>query len=150
VTEKAYPRSKVCSQRNCNLASMPISPQLQASARAAYRSIFRAAGSTFSGDPEILRAFVAKTRNDFVAARSQTDETAYAESVKFANEVAQVLRKNLVQGRLQQDGVYNLRITPETELGSNDTIKNPPPLERPSRARRRAQEASKSQCGPSP
>jgi hypothetical protein len=50
---------------------MPISPQLQASARAAYRSIFRAAGSTFSGelvdalemlltqhtkgDPEILR-----------------------------------------------------------------------------------------------
>jgi hypothetical protein len=43
-------------------------------------------------------AFAMKTRGDFVAARSETNEGAYAESVKFANEIAQVLRKNLVQG----------------------------------------------------
>lgn len=121
---------------------MSISPQLQASARAAYRSIFRAASSTFKGDPEILRAFSLKTRGDFITARSQTDEVAYAENVKVANEIAQILRKNFVQGRLQQDGVYNLRITPDTELGSNESIKDPEPLERPSRARRRAREAA--------
>lgn len=41
-----------------------------------------------------------KTRNDFVNARTQTDTTAYAENVKFANEVAEVLRKNIVQGQV--------------------------------------------------
>lgn len=43
-------------------------------------------------------AFAMKTRGDFVAAQSETDERAYAEGVKFANEIAQVLRKNIVQG----------------------------------------------------
>lgn len=110
---------------------MSISPQLQASARAAYRSVSRAARFTFAGTLALLllipftdknvkatlkfyvvrkdelssckllifwAAFMVKTRNDFVTARSHTDETAYAESVKFANDVAEVLRKNIVQG----------------------------------------------------
>ena len=45
-----------------------------------------------------MLAFTLKTRGDFVAARSETDEGAYVERVKVANEIAQVLRKNLVQG----------------------------------------------------
>ncbi|KAG8821920.1 hypothetical protein FRC17_009704 [Serendipita sp. 399] len=113
-----------------------ISPQLRASARAAYRSIFRAARVTFAGDDEIRRAFAMKTRNDFRMASSLTDPKAYNESVQLANEIAEVLRKNFVQG-----------ITEDTELGSNETIKNPAPMERPSRARRREREAAQAQCG---
>ncbi|PVG02827.1 hypothetical protein CPB86DRAFT_547671 [Serendipita vermifera] len=124
---------------------MPVSPQLQASARAAYRSVFRAARTTFSGDPQILRAFQSKTRNDFIAGRLQNDENLYAEGVQLTKDIAQVLRVNIVQGKLQ-DGAYNLRITKDTELGSNETIKNPAPMERPSKARRRAKESGQSQC----
>ncbi|KAG8824599.1 hypothetical protein FRC18_010488 [Serendipita sp. 400] len=75
-----------------------ISPQLRASARGAYRSIFRAARITFAGDDEIRRAFAIKTRNDFQAASLQTDPKVYTESVQLANEIAEVLRKNFVQG----------------------------------------------------
>ncbi|KAG8838151.1 hypothetical protein FRB91_007768 [Serendipita sp. 411] len=124
-----------------------ISPQLRASARGAYRSIFRAARITFAGDDEIRRAFAIKTRNDFQAASLQTDPKVYTESVQLANEIAEVLRKNFVQGRRAGDGVYNIRITKDTELGSNETIKNPAPMERPSRARRREREAAQAKCG---
>lgn len=38
-------------------------------------------------------------RNDTVQGRSLTDEKAYEENVKLAREVADVLRKNIVQAR---------------------------------------------------
>lgn len=126
-----------------------ITPQLRASARAAYRSIHRAANKAFMGDSEIRKAFAVKTRFDFVSASAETDPAAYKESVKLANEIAEVLTKNIVQGRRNDDGVYRLRITKDTELGSNETIKNPAPMERPSRARRRAKEAATMCCGSS-
>jgi hypothetical protein len=47
---------------------------------------------------EILQAFSQKTRNDFITARSQTDEAAYADNVKVAYDIAEVLQRNIVQG----------------------------------------------------
>jgi len=48
--------------------------------------------------PLTIPAFTLKTRGDFEAGRLETDEGAYTQRIKLANEIAQVLRKNLVQG----------------------------------------------------
>ncbi|KAL8284196.1 hypothetical protein RQP46_004945 [Phenoliferia psychrophenolica] len=64
--------------------------------------------------------------------------TEVDEHIQSAFEIAAYLRKNVVQAVQKDDGVFALRFTPETERGSNDTIKAPslnearpmrPPLE---------------------
>lgn len=107
---------------------------------------------------------MAKTRRDFINARGETDPEQYAKNVKLAREVANVLRKNVVQGRLQDHGTYSmrllvlalvpdglltlyflcpgLRITKDTELGSNETIKSPAPMEIRPRSRKRCSDSS--------
>ncbi|EJU05357.1 hypothetical protein DACRYDRAFT_92714 [Dacryopinax primogenitus] len=99
-----------------------VSPQAQAAARAAYRAIFRATTVTFKGDEPLLRAFRQKTREAYVANRSLADEAAYAGAVKHANDVAEVLLKNVAQAKQREDGSWNLRMTEHTELGDNETI----------------------------
>jgi len=91
-----------------------IPPALQASARAAYRDLIRASSSTFTGDERVLKgddavfilfrsplnyfpAFRCKIRNQNTLLRSETNPKTYEENVKLAREIAQVLRKNVVQ-----------------------------------------------------
>jgi len=77
-------------------------------------------------------------RADALQRRGQLDPVAYEESVKLANEVATVLRKNFVQAQRvtsDSDERWKIRITEHTELGNNDSIKNPPPM--PSRGKGR-------------
>ena len=93
-------------------------------------------------------------RADALQRQGQLDPVAYEESVKLANEVATVLRKNFVQAqRVTSDNderwskcalffvvpqptfSSEIRITEHTELGNNDSIKNPPPM--PSRGKGR-------------
>lgn len=56
-------------------------------------------------------AFIAKTRQDFINARGETNPEEYAKSVQFAREVADVLRKNFIQGKLQDDGIYRMCVS---------------------------------------
>ncbi|KAI1212077.1 uncharacterized protein F4807DRAFT_458278 [Annulohypoxylon truncatum] len=46
------------------------------------------------------------------------------DAIKVANDVATILRQNLVQGRKKGDR-YELRIHKDTERGDNDTVKFP-------------------------
>ncbi|KZT60480.1 hypothetical protein CALCODRAFT_120284 [Calocera cornea HHB12733] len=100
-----------------------ISQQAQAAARAAYRAIFRATAITFQGDQGLLSSFRQRTRDAYVANRTLMDEAAYIDAVKHARDVADVLLRNVAQATKQQDGSWKLRITKDTELGDNDTIK---------------------------
>ncbi|KIJ34623.1 hypothetical protein M422DRAFT_782779 [Sphaerobolus stellatus SS14] len=117
---------------------MSISPSLQASARAAYRSLFRAAKTTFGGDEPVLNAFLDKARTEYRNGRSINDEKAYQEKVKLAEELAVLLRRNIVRAekRPEQD-LWKLNITKETELGDNAAVKEPakidPSMRRPCR-----------------
>ena len=92
-------------------------------------------------------AFREKMRQDALSASSITDPTLYQQQEQLAREIADVLRKNIVQAtrvaeRTQSELetwstcelmcdvsqahiLQELRIRPETELGSNDTIKCP-------------------------
>ncbi|KAF8652727.1 hypothetical protein AX16_004226 [Volvariella volvacea WC 439] len=109
---------------------MSITPSLRASARSAYRNLLRASSDTFSGDANVLQAFREKMRTDALAYKDITNPEEYEQSVKLSNEIAQILRKNIVQGRRVEgsEDTWKLRITRDTELGSNETIKNPPPI----------------------
>jgi len=90
-------------------------------------------------------AFRQKIRQDALAASSVTDPTLYQQQEQLAREIADVLRKNIVQATRVAENTQSeletwskcklmcdvfwihilleLRIRPETELGSNDTIK---------------------------
>ncbi|KAF8522120.1 RF-1 domain-containing protein [Hysterangium stoloniferum] len=106
---------------------MSISPRLQASARAAYRELFRAASTTFAGDRIVFKAFLDKTRSAYREGRSLSDTKRYEERIQLAQEVARFLRQNVVQAQLgHNDETWKLNITDDTELGDNETIKNPP------------------------
>ena len=94
------------------------SPQsLLASARSAYRSALRASASTFSGDRalqnggrvtcvsplqgahHVASAFRLKIRNEVLPYSASIDPTQFNEKVTLVREIADVLRKNVVQAR---------------------------------------------------
>ncbi|KAJ7109221.1 RF-1 domain-containing protein [Mycena epipterygia] len=133
---------------------MSISPNLRASARSAYRLLLRASSFTFAGDEPVLRAFRSKIRQDAVAARDISDPAAYEQRNTLATEIATILRKNVVQAtRLdgsQNTDTWRVRITEDTELGSNESVKNPPVVESSRRARRKEKDAEMSVLLPSP
>ncbi|KAG5647133.1 hypothetical protein DXG03_001088 [Asterophora parasitica] len=128
---------------------MSITPTMKAAARSAYRSLYRASSSTFAGDDHVLQAFRTKMRFDAVAAQAIADPETYEQQANFSLEVANVLRKNIVQGikvpnaQNEAEGrdTFQLRLTRHTELGSNESIKNPPPVERSNRSARRRETA---------
>ncbi|KAI9511311.1 RF-1 domain-containing protein [Russula earlei] len=110
---------------------MSIPPPLRTAARSVYRDLWRASATTFAGDPPVLLAFRKKIRKDALEQYPVTDEEAFKNNLKLGREIANFLRKNIVQAeRLPvQPGqnnleTYKLRITDHTELGDNDTIKN--------------------------
>ncbi|KAJ7694208.1 RF-1 domain-containing protein [Mycena rosella] len=133
---------------------MAISQALRASARSAYRLLLRASSSTFAGDETVLRAFRLKIRQDAIAVRDTTDAAVYEQHNSVAREIATILRQNVVQAA-RLDGPENadtwrVRITQDTELGSNETVKNPPAVETSRRARKKEKDAQASSEHPAP
>ncbi|GAW02353.1 hypothetical protein LENED_004006 [Lentinula edodes] len=107
---------------------MSISAELKASARSAYRSLYRASSSTFGGDATVLSAFRYKMREDASTYKSETDPSAYEAHATQARDIAQFLRRNVVQAtKLPEEETWSIRITQDTELGSNDSHKNAAP-----------------------
>ncbi len=101
-----------------NTATMSISTSLQASARAAYRDLLRASALTFQGDDHICHgahctftvpnpssyeswsvAFRTKMRAEVIPNSAVAEPAAFEEKVKLAREIADILRKNVVQAR---------------------------------------------------
>jgi len=90
----------------------------------AYRHLLRSTRLAFAGDAPLLHAARAEARNGFqqnVTLSPGSPELAAA--VAHAEEVAQILKENVVQGKKEGDNLYKLRIHEHTERGDNDTIK---------------------------
>ncbi|ORY28515.1 hypothetical protein BCR39DRAFT_535059 [Naematelia encephala] len=74
-------------------------------------------------------------------------EEELAKRIQGWKEVALFLRKNVVQGEKDEQGNWRLRVTKDTELGSNETVKEPPKLPTtpfPNRNRRKREPSSSS------
>ncbi|KAI0908070.1 hypothetical protein F4824DRAFT_188368 [Ustulina deusta] len=90
----------------------------------AYRSLLRAARMAFQDDGKMLDAARSAIRSGFrTNAALEPTSPEFPTAVKHAEEVATILRQNVVQGRRDGD-VYKLRIHEETERGDNDTVKS--------------------------
>ncbi|KAF5391295.1 hypothetical protein D9757_001945 [Collybiopsis confluens] len=108
--------------------AMASSAELRALAKSAYRHLYRASALTFNGDKPVLKAFRAKMKMDALSARSETDPAAYQQHNKHANEVANFLKRNVVQAaRLPEQDTWSIRISNHTELGDNDSVKRSTP-----------------------
>lgn len=102
-------------------------------------------------------------RSEIIPNASVVDPKAFEDKVATAREIAQIIRKNVVQARQveaesEKWRMYlvfampsitiektfltiriGLRFTPYTELGTNDSVKSPPPMAESSRsAKKRA------------
>ncbi|KAG5989193.1 hypothetical protein E4U52_005849 [Claviceps spartinae] len=95
-------------------------------ALSAYRNLMRAARLAFEGDAPVLIAAKQSIRTQFrQQANLSPGEKITQDAIKHAQEVAQFLRANVVQGKKieGEDNMYRLRIHEHTERGDNDSIK---------------------------
>merc|ERR1712169_97169 len=91
---------------------------------AAYRNLMRAARIAFQGDTPVLTAAQSQIRNEF-RSKSSLPESDRAAALQHAQDVARVLRENVVQGRQQQGSEhrYKLNIHEHTHRGDKESIK---------------------------
>ncbi|KZF22684.1 hypothetical protein L228DRAFT_268070 [Xylona heveae TC161] len=92
----------------------------------AYRQLLRSARVAFQGDARLLSAAREQARAGFESGRDlplSSDETSAR--IAHAEEVAKILRHNIVQGQIENEnkGNYKLRIHEEIERGDNDSVK---------------------------
>ncbi|SCU80619.1 LADA_0B08636g1_1 [Lachancea dasiensis] len=93
----------------------------QSLALAAYRNGLRATKIAFGQDTRILLAARSQMRNGMV--NPPNPELPAQDQIQHLNDVAQFLRRNIVQGKKGDDNKYALNIHADTELGDNDSIK---------------------------
>ncbi|WWD18393.1 hypothetical protein CI109_102843 [Kwoniella shandongensis] len=139
---------------------MSFPASLAPAARSAYRSVLRSARVTFQGDPARHLALITALRSTFSSptltpptSQTTTDqpigEAEISKRIEEWKEAAVFLRKNVVQGEETGDGTWKLRVTKDTELGDNASIRDPPKLPTtpfPNRNKRRCGDAASKQA----
>ncbi|EXA39845.1 hypothetical protein FOQG_14353 [Fusarium oxysporum f. sp. raphani 54005] len=77
-----------------------------------------------AGDAPILSAAQLQIRNEF-RQKASIDAADASAAIKHAEEVAKVLRQNVVQGQRTEEGkdTFKLRIHEDIERGDNESIK---------------------------
>lgn len=115
----------------------------QRRATALYRSLLRTTRSLFAKDQRAVDAARAETRRRFAEAKSVQDPSKIDEGLEMGEQVVTLLRHNVVQGvyseenqayrtcahaqRAMDADATGLRFSKDTELGSNDTIRQRKP-----------------------
>ncbi|KAK8102352.1 Mitochondrial zinc maintenance protein 1- mitochondrial [Apiospora sp. TS-2023a] len=90
---------------------------------AAYRNLWRSARIAFQGDKPTLEAAQTQIRMGFRQhADLKPSDPKVAEEIHHAQDVATILKQNVVQGKREGD-TYKLRIHEHVERGDNDTVK---------------------------
>ncbi|KAF1982299.1 hypothetical protein K402DRAFT_438651 [Aulographum hederae CBS 113979] len=92
----------------------------------AYRHLLRSARIAFQGDTIRLSAALSQARAGFEMNRNlPSSSPEAAQQITHAEDVARILRENLVQGQAMDEAGdrYKLNIHEHTERGDNETIK---------------------------
>ncbi|SCU79105.1 LANO_0A05072g1_1 [Lachancea nothofagi CBS 11611] len=93
----------------------------QSVALAAYRNGLRATKLAFGQDTRMLLAARSQMRNGMI--NPPNPQLSSDQQVQYLNDVAQFLRRNIVQGKKSEDNKYSLNIHADTELGDNESLK---------------------------
>ncbi|CDH60118.1 hypothetical protein RO3G_02732 [Lichtheimia corymbifera JMRC:FSU:9682] len=122
--------------------SSAASPSRQA-AIAAYRNLLRTQRQVFGEDIRAIQAAKKETHSRFMQYKDESNVDVLEEKLKLADQVITLLRHNVVQGIPKDDNTFELRITKDTELGDNESIK----LAKGSHRRNRKKAAVQGCCG---
>ncbi|KAJ8656575.1 hypothetical protein O0I10_007652 [Lichtheimia ornata] len=122
--------------------SSAASPSRQA-AIAAYRNLLRTQRQVFGEDIRAIQAAKKETHSRFMQYKDESNVDVLEEKLKLADQVIMLLRHNVVQGIPKDDNTFELRITKDTELGDNESIK----LAKGSHRRNRKKAAVQGCCG---
>ncbi|KAI5480325.1 hypothetical protein MNV49_001284 [Pseudohyphozyma bogoriensis] len=130
--------SRAASAYRVRPAAPSLGPKPQLTSNPVHQALLRATRITFANDTYALRASRVQSRqllarispSPSISSTIPSDQRLTTadqvdEHILAVGQVAEYLRKNVVQGVRKDDGVYALRITEETERGDNDTIKAP-------------------------
>ncbi|KAI8636209.1 hypothetical protein BD408DRAFT_99631 [Parasitella parasitica] len=112
---------------------MSMSPSKQAVIQA-YRHLLKTQKQVFATDLKSVAAARKETYSRFMQSKDETNTDILEEKLQLAGQVETLLRKNVIQGVPQGNNTFKLRITEDTELGDNDTIKNTKNINRKERA----------------
>ncbi|KDN44119.1 hypothetical protein K437DRAFT_247959 [Tilletiaria anomala UBC 951] len=91
-----------------------------------YRRLLKAGQTTFAGDQRVISAWQDKIKTSFKGPQQLASDGAKAVEAKLQEweDVIMLLRRNVVQGTMHPEtGAYSLRFTADTELGSNESVK---------------------------
>ncbi|CAJ0926719.1 13956_t:CDS:2 [Entrophospora sp. SA101] len=93
----------------------------------AYKNLLKVQKITFNGDNYALKEAKRKTWEEFRKNKDEVDIIKINKCIGEAEEVAGILKKNIVQAVLVDNDqkLFKLNITKDTELGDNESIKNP-------------------------
>ncbi|CEG62965.1 hypothetical protein RMATCC62417_00188 [Rhizopus microsporus] len=108
---------------------MSLQPSKQAVLQA-YRSLLRTQKQVFDTDYRAIEAARKETYARFMQFKDETNTDILEE---LARQVDVLLRKNVIQGVNQGNNTFKLRITKDTELGDNDSIKKSKNIHRKSK-----------------
>ncbi|ORX63064.1 hypothetical protein DM01DRAFT_1314804 [Hesseltinella vesiculosa] len=98
-------------------------PSKQA-AISAYRNLLKTQKQVFGNDLAAVEAARKETYARFMQNKNEANTDVLEEKLALANQVATLLRRNVVQAESADGGeLYKLHITKDTELGDNDSIK---------------------------
>ncbi|ORZ03844.1 hypothetical protein BCR43DRAFT_467629 [Syncephalastrum racemosum] len=104
------------------MSAVPLTPSRQA-VLSAYRMLLRTQREVFGEDLRTIQAARKETRARFMQNKDESNVDVIEEKLKTADQIASLLRRNVVQGVSEGEGTFKLRITKDTELGDNDSIK---------------------------
>ncbi|KAI8803626.1 hypothetical protein BJ742DRAFT_828250 [Cladochytrium replicatum] len=108
---------------------MSTSNELKRRVLASYRALLRAERFTFKGDTYRIADVQKYTRNIFEQRKGIIDLKEIEGAITDAENSATFIVRNIVQAVKKptpdRQDIYELRITPMTELGDNDNVKKP-------------------------
>ncbi|KAI8929338.1 hypothetical protein BC831DRAFT_509256 [Entophlyctis helioformis] len=92
---------------------------------ASFRALLRAQRKTFQGDALQIANAARYTRQEFLKNKDVESPEEISKLVRIAKDAATLITRNVVQGvrKPATNDTYVLKITRDTEVNSNDTIK---------------------------
>ncbi|XP_043656718.1 complex III assembly factor LYRM7 [Drosophila teissieri] len=101
----------------------------------AFKKLHRTRQYVFQGDANALVAGRLKINESFLQNRNESSEDEIQKMIKLAQDVDLELRTNVIQAQKKEEGVYELRITPETTRLDNVVFNPDAIIEKPRRQR---------------
>lgn len=101
-----------------------LTPAQRQQAIGLYKRVIRTSRQTFAGDLATATAWRQMVRKEFIEGKTESDSENIEKSFAKWEDVIKVLQQNVVQGELNdKKSAFQLKFRPETELGSNESIK---------------------------